>query len=134
MLLPALSALGFLHRNNLVQGQVKPTNLLVVDDQLKLASDTIRSSGNLSSGILRASLYDPPELKDGEIGPAGDIWGLGVTLVETLTQHPPAWPDPRSETVALATSIPPIFVDTVQRCLNQTPANRPYRRRARGSI
>ncbi|HWM70565.1 MAG TPA: protein kinase [Steroidobacteraceae bacterium] len=125
LLLPTLSALGFLHRNNLVQGQLKPTNLLVINDQLKLASDTIRSTGKLSSGILRASLYDPPELKDGEIAAAGDVWGLGITLVEALTQHPPSWPDPRSETVALTASIPPLFVDTVQRCLNRTPANRP---------
>jgi serine/threonine protein kinase len=125
MLLPSLSALAFLHRNNLVQGQLKPTNLLVVNDQLKLASDTIRSTGYLTGGILRASLYDPPELKDGEISAAGDVWGLGITLVEALTQQPPAWPDQRSETVALAASIPTLFVDTVQRCLNRTPANRP---------
>lgn len=125
MLIPALSALNFLHRNSLVQGQMKPTNLLVVGDQVKLASDTIRSTGKLSSGLLRASLHDPPELEDGEISPAGDIWGLGVTLVEALTQHPPSWPDAKSETVALTASIPPLFVDTVQRCLNRTPANRP---------
>jgi outer membrane biosynthesis protein TonB len=125
MLIPALSALNFLHRNGLVQGQVKPTNLLVVGDTLKLASDTIRSAGKLSSGILRASLHDPPELKDGEIGPAGDIWGLGVTLVEALTQHPPSWPDSKAETVSLTASIPPLFVDTVRRCLNRTPSARP---------
>jgi len=125
MLIPALSALNFLHRNSLVQGQVKPTNLLVIGDQLKLASDTIRPTGKLSSGILRASQHDPPELKDGEIAPAGDIWGLGVTLVEALTQHPPSWPDARAETVSLTASIPPLFVDTVQRCLNRNPANRP---------
>jgi hypothetical protein len=125
MLIPTLSALNFLHRNKLVQGQVKPTNLLVVGDQVKLASDTIRSVGKLSSGILRASLHDPPELKEGEIGPAGDIWGLGVTLIEALTQHPPSWPDARSETVSLTASIPPLFVDTVRRCLNRDPANRP---------
>jgi len=125
MLIPTLSALNFLHRNKLVQGQVKPTNLLVVGDQVKLASDTIRPVGKLSSGILRASLHDPPELKEGEISPAGDIWGLGVTLIEALTQHPPSWPDARSETVSLTASIPPLFVDTVRRCLNRNPANRP---------
>lgn len=125
MLIPALSALNYLHRNGLVQGQVKPTNLLVVGDQLKLASDTIRPAGKLSSGILRASLHDPPELKDGEIGPAGDIWGLGVTLVEALTQHPPSWPDSKAETVSLTASIPPLFVDTVRRCLHRIPSARP---------
>ena len=42
MLLPILDALAFLHGQNLVHGQLKPANILVVGDQLKLASDTIR--------------------------------------------------------------------------------------------
>jgi len=29
-----------------VHGQLKPSNILVIDDQLKLASDTIRPAGN----------------------------------------------------------------------------------------
>src|ERR1700744_2259634 len=42
MLLPVLDALGFLHRQDLIKGRLKPANVLVVGDQLKLASDTIR--------------------------------------------------------------------------------------------
>ncbi|MGH8338491.1 MAG: protein kinase domain-containing protein, partial [Gammaproteobacteria bacterium] len=42
MLLPILDTLAFLHGQDLVQGQLKPENILVVGDQLKLASDTIR--------------------------------------------------------------------------------------------
>ena len=45
MLTPTLDALTFLHHRNLVQGQLKPSNFLVVNDQLKLASDTIRAAG-----------------------------------------------------------------------------------------
>src|SRR5438445_6699 len=37
MLLPTLDALAFLHRMSLGQGQLKPANILVVNDQLKLA-------------------------------------------------------------------------------------------------
>src|ERR1700677_2464919 len=37
LLLPTLDALAFLHGKNLVQGQLKPQNVLVVDDQVKLA-------------------------------------------------------------------------------------------------
>jgi TonB family protein len=125
MLLPTLDALAFLHRKNLVQGQLKPPNFLVVNDQLKLASDTIRPAGEPTASIAKSSLYDPPEAKSGRISAAGDIWGLGITLVEALTQCPPAWSDERSETVSLPATLPSTFVEIVRQCLNRNPANRP---------
>ena len=124
MLLPALDALAFLHRRNLVQGQLKPANFLVVNDQLKLASDTVRPAGEPRASITKSSLYDPPEAKNGRLSTASDFWGLGVTMVEALTQSLP-WPDERSETASLPTTLPPTFVDTVQRCLSHNPASRP---------
>jgi TonB family protein len=124
MLLPTLDALAFLHRKNLVQGRLKPANFLVVNDQLKLASDTVRPAGEPSASIAKSSLYDPPEAKNGRTSAAGDIWGLGITMVEALTQSLP-WPDERSETACLPTTLPPVFVDTVQRCLSHNPASRP---------
>jgi TonB family protein len=124
MLLPTLDALAFLHRKNLVQGQLKPANFLVVNDQLKLASDTIRPAGEPRASIGKSSLYDPPEAKDGGISAAGDIWGLGISLVEALTQSLP-WPDERSETACLPTTLPATFADAVQRCLSHNPASRP---------
>jgi TonB family protein len=125
MLLPALDALAFLHRKNLVQGDLKPPNFLVVNDQLKLASDTVRPAGEPRASAAKSSFYDPPEAINGRLSPAGDIWGLGATLVEALTQCLPAWPDERSETPWLPTTLPPAFVATVRRCLSQYPANRP---------
>ncbi len=125
MLPSILDALAFLHGKNLVQGQLKPPNILVVNDQLKLASDTIRAAGESTIGIAKSSLYDPPEAKSGEFSAAGDIWALGMTVVEALTQCPPAWPDGRSESVALPANLPPTFVDTVRRCLSRNPADRP---------
>src|SRR6185312_10550756 len=60
MLPPILSALVFLHRRNLAQGQLKPTNILVVGEQLKLASDTVRRVGEREMGSNAPTLYDPP--------------------------------------------------------------------------
>jgi hypothetical protein len=125
MLPPALDALAFLHRKRLVQGQLKPPNILVVNDQLKLASDTIRPAGASTVSIAKSSLYDPPEAKDGRTFGAGDIWALGITLVEALTQQDPAWLDENSDTVSLPATLPPAFIDTVRRCLSRNPANRP---------
>jgi serine/threonine protein kinase len=125
-MLPAtLDALAFLHRKRLVQGQLKPPNFLVVNDQLKLAGDTARPAGASRVSIAKASLYDPPEATDGRIFGAGDVWALGITIVEALTQHSPAWPDEKSEAASLPPTIPPDFVDTVARCLSRNPANRP---------
>jgi TonB family protein len=125
MLPPTLDALAFLHRNNLVQGQLKPPNFLVVKDQLKLASDTIRPVGVSTTSIVRSSSYDPPEAGNGRISPAGDIWALGITMVEALTQHPPAWPDEASKGDSLPAGIPAAFGEIVRRCLSRNPAERP---------
>jgi TonB family protein len=125
MLLPILAALAFLHRRHLVQGQLKPSNILVVGDQLKLASDTIRPAGEPAASIAQPSVYDPPEATDGSISAAGDLWGLGITLVEALTQHPPAWPERRYDTVSLPTTFPAMFAGVVRQCLDPDPANRP---------
>ena len=115
MLTPSLGALAYLHRKNLVQGQLKPVNFLVVNDQLKLASDTIRSAGDPAIDSAKPSVYDPPEAKNGAIEAAGDVWSLGITLVEALTQNPAA---------VLGESSDPL-TGAVRRCLSPNPAGRP---------
>ena len=106
LLLPTLDALGFLHGKGLAQGQLKPSNILVVGDQIKLASDTIRAAG-------------------GENGAAGDVFSLGLTLAEALTQQPPSWLDAESVVASLPADAPKELVDVIQRCVNRNPAERP---------
>jgi TonB family protein len=125
LLPPSLEALAYLHGKDLVHGGLKPPNFLVVDDQLKLASDTIRPAGERTASTARPSLYDPPEFKNGRISTAGDMWGLGITLVEALTQTPPAWSRESSDSVSLPATLPTEFLDTVYRCLNRDPGQRP---------
>lgn len=126
MLRPTLDALAYLHGKNLVQGELKPPNVLVVNDQVKLATDNVRPGGDSSTGIAEPSAYDSPESMNGKISAAGDIWGLGVTLTEALTQYPPTWSDARRETTAsLPPALPSAFVDIVRRCLSRYPAARP---------
>jgi TonB family protein len=124
LLPPTLKALTFLHRQGLVLGHLKPANVLVVDDQLKLASDSIRPAGAPRVGVAEPSFYDAPEANHAPFSSADDIWGLGVTLVEALTQHLP-WPDEQLGAVGLPDAVPAAFVDTVHRCLNYDPAARP---------
>ena len=125
MLLPVLDALVFLHANQLIQGQLKPSNILVIDDQVKLASDTIEPTGAAVPGIVRSSVYDAPETASGHRLPAGDMWALGVTIVQALTQHAPAWTDARPPAPVLPAHFPRDFIDVVLGCLHQNPTERP---------
>jgi TonB family protein len=125
MLGPTLDALAFLHRQNMVHGHFKPSNILVVDDQPKLSSDTISAAGQFLASLARSSPYDAPETREGEFSAAADIWAVGVTIVEALTQRAPAGPVETSATFSLLGGLPPIFVDAVRRCLSRNPADRP---------
>src|SRR5271166_6083207 len=107
LLPPTLGALAYLHGQNLVQGRIKPANFLVVADQLKLASDTIRRNGESREFLVETSAYDPPEAATGGYSPAGDIWSLGATMVEALTRQLPTWPDRGSDTVSLPAALAP---------------------------
>ena len=125
MLAPTLEVLSFLHGQHQVQGQLKPSNILVVGDQLKLASDTIRPANDAPAHIGTLSVYDPPEAHSASSSTAADIWALGVTLVEALTREPPTWPDERRQEPVLPADLPSDFGDIVRRCLSREPTNRP---------
>ena len=125
MLPPTLDALAYLHRSQQVHGRLRPSNLLAVKDELKLASDNIRAAGHSADGTLRISWYDPPELNESGTSAPGDVWGFGMTLLQALTLRTPEWPDQRSETASLPDNLPTPFVGLVRRCLSRTPANRP---------
>jgi TonB family protein len=125
LLVPTLDALASLHRENWIQGQLRPSNFLVVNDHLKLAMDTIRPVGVARERVPHPTLYDAPEVEVGEISVATDVWALGVTLVEALTQYAPTWPGGRAEPPAFPSNLPPSFAAMIQRCLRINPADRP---------
>jgi TonB family protein len=122
---PTLNALAFLHGRNLVQGQLKPANILAVGDQLKLASDTIRPISEADAGRSTVSAYDPPEYRDGGYSTAGDIWGLGMCLLEALSRRLPAGLDDGRGVVAVPPDFSPAFRDIVVQCLSRRPFDRP---------
>jgi serine/threonine protein kinase len=124
LLSPTLDALAFIHGKGMVHRKLKPPNFLVVNDQLKLASDTIQPTGDARPARAKLSIYDPPEAKDGTISAPGDIWALGITLIEALTQRAPAWPDRRPDTLSLPDDLPSPLADTVRRCLSYNPSDR----------
>ena len=125
MLLPALDALAFLHERNLVHGQLKPANILVVGDQLKLASDTIRRVTEGTTGAGKSTIYDAPHGPRGSSSPADDIRALGISLLEALTRRPPSGSSEPGETITLPADLSPKFRDLVARCVSPKPLDRP---------
>jgi serine/threonine-protein kinase len=93
MLQPTAEALAFLHGAGLVHTRIKPSNIMAVDNQLKISSDCLRQTGERADAGAGGA-YDPQEGRAGGASPAGDIWSLGMTLVAVLTQHEPQITDP----------------------------------------
>lgn len=89
----AADALGFLHRRQLVHGDVKPDNLLVdKNGQVKLVDLGIaRAAGTAEAGmVLGSPAYIAPErLRGAPLSPPADVYGLGATLFEMLAARPP---------------------------------------------
>src|ERR1017187_1954016 len=122
MLNPALDALSYLHARGFVHSHLKPSNIMVVGDRLKLSVDGLRIAGAQASPPSTRSVYDAPENADGTISPASDLWALGVTIVEALTQHPPDL-DTNGDPVVPET-IPQPFAAIARECLRSHPVRR----------
>ena len=120
-LLPVLAALEYLHGQGLVHGAIRPSNILGVQDQVKLSADNLRPAGEVPPAIAP---YDAPEILTAGISPASDVWSLGMTLVEILTQHIPAWDPARMRPPDIASGVPEPFRGIAQRCLQLDSAKR----------
>ena len=121
---PVLEALAYLHGKGFVHGHLKPSNIMVVSDQVKLSSDRIQAAGKLGERVQAAGAYDAPEVAVGAISPAADVWSLGVTLVEALTQHPPAWNRAIEGDPAVSNSMAEPFAGIARESLRSDPARR----------
>lgn len=124
MLGPVLDGLGFLHANGLVHGRVKPSNIMVVDEQLKLSEENFRGAAGPAPPPPALDIYDAPERGDGQLLPASDMWSLGVTLVETLTQIPPVWNRSAGTEPMVPPSLPKPFSQIAAECMRLDPALR----------
>jgi TonB family protein len=124
MLTPVLDALAYLHKNGLVHGRLKPANIMAVDDQLKISSDRLHVAGEFGNPFPGPSAFDAPELESGTIAPAADLWSLGITLIQSLTQLPPLWDRTKPTDPIVPASIPQPFADIARGCLRSDPARR----------
>lgn len=117
MLPPILQALQFLQDKGFAHGHIQPSNILAIGDQVKLSSDALGVLGERRIGERPASAYDPPAAATGTISTSDDVWQLGMTLIEVLTQRLPGWDRTRSSGPEVPTAVPEPFREIARHCL-----------------
>ena len=124
LLPPLLDALSYLHGKGLVHRRIKPSNVLAVGDLLKLSSDQVAAPAESGSAGTRRDVYDAPETSAGIISPAGDLWSVGATLVEALTQKPPFAEETPPRDRGVPATVPEPFRGIARECLHDDPKRR----------
>ena len=115
MLQPSADALAYLHKSGLAHSRVRPSNIMAVQDQLKVSADAVCRAGERRAARAR-SAYDAPEMATAGPSPAGDIWSLGATLVAVMTQKEPNANVAR-EPLAVPETIPQPLRGIARQCL-----------------
>jgi hypothetical protein len=123
MLGSTLDALAYLHERGFVHGGIRPSNIMAIGDEIKLASDCVTRVGEIRARP-EGDVFPAPELWDGTVSCAADVWSLGVTLVQALTQFPPE-PVPGDESAAIVPkSLSEPYYDIARHCLSRDPRSR----------
>ena len=146
----ALAALVHLHSLKIAHRDVKPANFLVSSGgEIKISdfgvSKSMRRSLDRCHSYVGTSAYMSPERFDPELfgrvydAYAGDVWGLGLTLMELFLGRFPLLPaGQRPDWAALMCAIcfgespemprecgaSPEFRDFVEKCLQKEPSKR----------
>src|SRR6266550_3929321 len=130
MLDSVLDVLAYLHSKGFVHGHIKPINIMANGDQLKVSSDGLCRAGESLEHPGGPDAYGAPENAPEAIAgskamsPASDVWSLGMTLVETLTQNLPAARTAKQQELLVPPTLPEPFLDIARHCLVRDPQER----------
>jgi serine/threonine protein kinase len=88
------SAIRYLHGHGILHLDLKPSNVIAECGRAKLIDLSVaRPPGPAHAGIGTHYYLSPEQARGGVLGPAADVWGIGVVLFEAATGEP-AFDDP----------------------------------------
>ena len=119
VLLAAVRGLDELHSHGLVHGCVSPDQIVADGDTIQLSTERVRGAGMAPAPPLGAARYRAPESGAANVTPEADVWCLGATLVEMLTQRRCG-----DDCMDAAAKLPPPFDAIARGCLDADPAAR----------
>ena len=86
------SALAYIHERGIVHRDIKPANILMgADGRVQLGDFGVAQMADASTLTLAGttlgtvSYMAPEQLEHHQVGPAADVWSLGLVLLEALT-------------------------------------------------
>ncbi len=105
--LQILEPLEEAHANKVLHGNLKPSNIFLCHDGIKITDFCLGSS-------ICNTAYNAPEKKTGKLKPASDIYSLGVILYRAITGNMPTGLEPPSHFIP---DCPPLLDKVVARML-----------------
>ncbi len=127
------SALHYLHQRGVLHLDVKPDNIVADAGKAKLLDLSVaRPKGTTARGIGTWCYLSPEQARAEELTTAADIWGLAVTLHETLTGEdtfsgPEKYPQLHrpAPDLSLRNKVHPRLARLIASCLSPLATDRP---------
>jgi serine/threonine protein kinase len=139
----------YLHGAGYLHLDVKPSNVIADEGRAKLIDLGLASPpGPCHAGLGTRYYMSPEQARGGDVGPAADVWGIGLTLYEAATGYHPFVDDADDSDAAAETTdtadlgsllqltrrapklrarrrLPAEVAEVIDACLEPDPARRP---------
>lgn len=129
------SAVSHLHAAGVLHLDLKPSNVIAENGHAKLIDLSVaRPPGRTRAGVGTWCFMAPEQARGGQVGPAADVWGVGIVLYAAAAGDTP-FADGDGEYPQLHASAPPLrglrsrlprsLTAAVDACLDPDPEARP---------